>query len=420
MLCGAGQLRCALGVKNPPCKRSSEEWRDHVSIPYMNVDPRRLRVLLAVVRAAGVIGASRMLHLTPQAVSQQLSLLEAELGVPLFDRANRRLVPTEIGLSLAAHAERIEAELVAAGRTVSAATGRTLGVVRIAAFQSAIRWLVVEALPVLRAEQPGVIPMIIELTGAAIENALRAGEVDLVIDERDDDQPDPSTRATAVQLIRRDPYCVVAPSPLARTLRRLRDLHSARWITGPKTGACHAALERLGPGAPSSPPSSPTSASSSPLSSPWSPPAKAWRSCPSWRSTTPAPSSPAPSAGSAPAASSPSSAPPSAAPPSRPSTPWSAPSASAASATACTPRRAESLSSVRIAADVGDLDDVEADEDVLHRREEARVVELQRREEQDVVGVEAAAGEAGVQAVGRGSPAPRATCCRRPVVSIAV
>ncbi len=211
----------------------------------MNVDPRRLRVLLAVVRSAGVIGASRMLHLTPQAVSQQLSLLEAELGVPLFDRANRRLVPTEIGLSLAAHAERIEAELVAAGRTVSAATGRTLGVVRIAAFQSAIRWLVVEALPILRAEQPGVIPMIIELTGAAIENALRAGEVDLVIDERDDDQPDPSTRATAVQLIRRDPYCVVAPSPLARTLRRLRDLHSARWITGPKTGACHAALERL-------------------------------------------------------------------------------------------------------------------------------------------------------------------------------
>ena len=38
----------------------------------MTPSPQRLRVLLAVVRAGGVVGAARTLHLTPQAVSQQL------------------------------------------------------------------------------------------------------------------------------------------------------------------------------------------------------------------------------------------------------------------------------------------------------------------------------------------------------------
>ena len=211
----------------------------------MDVDPRRLGVFLAVVRAAGVVGASRALHLTPQAVSQQIAALEDELGVPLFDRTHRRLAPTAVGLTLAAHAERVEAELVAAGRAVAAATGRAAGVVRIAAFQSAIRWLVVEAIPVLRTEQPGVIPMVIELDGQGVGAALRTGEVDLVVDERDDGEPEPGTRGIAIHLLRRDPYHIVAPSTIARTLRGVEALATQRWVAAPAGTACHAALLRL-------------------------------------------------------------------------------------------------------------------------------------------------------------------------------
>ncbi|WP_394841345.1 LysR family transcriptional regulator [Pendulispora brunnea] len=211
----------------------------------MDVDPRRLRVLLAVVRAEGVTGASRVLHLTPQAISQQIASLEEELGVELFDRTHRRLAPTAIGLTLAGHAERLEAELVAAGRAVAAATGRVSGVVRMAAFQTAIRWLVVEALPLLRAEQPGVVPMVIELYGAGVDKSLRTGEIDLMLDECDDDQEEPSAAGIEVRTLRRDPYFVVASASLARELRTPKALAAQRWIAAPEGTSLDLALQRL-------------------------------------------------------------------------------------------------------------------------------------------------------------------------------
>src|SRR5262249_32404519 len=141
----------------------------------MSLSPQRLRILLAVVRADGVVGAARSLRLTPQAVSQQVGLLESELEVSLFDRTRRRLVPTQLARELAGHAERIEAELVAAQRTAASSTRRATGTVRVAAFLSVIRWLVVEALPLVRARQPGVTPMVVEMSGPGVLTELRAG-----------------------------------------------------------------------------------------------------------------------------------------------------------------------------------------------------------------------------------------------------
>jgi len=211
----------------------------------MDVDPRRLRVLLAVVRSEGVTGAARVLHLTPQAISQQIASLEEELGVELFDRTHRRLAPTAIGRTLAGHAERLEAELVAAGRAVAAATGRVSGVVRMAAFQSAIRWLVIEALPILRAEQPGVVPMVIELYGLGVEKSLRTGEIDLMLDESDDDQDEPSAAGIAVRQLRRDPYYVIASPTIARELDTPKALAAQRWIAAPEGTSLDLALRRL-------------------------------------------------------------------------------------------------------------------------------------------------------------------------------
>ncbi len=209
------------------------------------MNAQRLRVLLEVVRGDGVVGAARALRLTPQAVSQQLGLLEDELGVELFDRARRRLVATDLARDLAGHAERIEAELIAAQRTAATATDRATGVVRLAAFQSAIRWLVAAALPLIRARQPGITPLVTEMWGAGVLAALRAREVDLVIDDRDESSPPPHSPTIAVRLLLREPYYVVASAAVARTLRTFRQLAAQRWVVAPAPGACHAALARL-------------------------------------------------------------------------------------------------------------------------------------------------------------------------------
>jgi LysR family transcriptional activator of nhaA len=61
----------------------------------------------AVAKHGSVTRASRELHLAQPTVSAQLKALEQRLGQPLFDRAGRRLVLTELGHTVFAYAEEI-------------------------------------------------------------------------------------------------------------------------------------------------------------------------------------------------------------------------------------------------------------------------------------------------------------------------
>ena len=68
------------------------------------LDLRRLQVLHAVVDTGSVTAAATRLGYTPSSVSQQLSVLERETGVSLFERHGRGIRPTEAGVLLAEHA----------------------------------------------------------------------------------------------------------------------------------------------------------------------------------------------------------------------------------------------------------------------------------------------------------------------------
>jgi LysR family transcriptional regulator, transcriptional activator of nhaA len=75
-----------------------------------------------VVREGGVHRAAEALHVTPQTVSGQLRLLEAEVGGPLFERTGRRLLPTELGRVVAGYAEGIFRQGLELARVVRGAT----------------------------------------------------------------------------------------------------------------------------------------------------------------------------------------------------------------------------------------------------------------------------------------------------------
>ena len=53
------------------------------------VNYKHLHYFWTVAREGGVARASDRLHLTPQTISRQLSLLEEYLGVDLFTRASK-------------------------------------------------------------------------------------------------------------------------------------------------------------------------------------------------------------------------------------------------------------------------------------------------------------------------------------------
>ncbi len=71
------------------------------------VNYKHLHYFWAVAREGGVARASEWLHLTPQTISGQLSLLEEYLGVALFSRVGRNLELTEAGRLILSYADEI-------------------------------------------------------------------------------------------------------------------------------------------------------------------------------------------------------------------------------------------------------------------------------------------------------------------------
>lgn len=57
------------------------------------LDLHRLRLLRELKHRGTLAAVAEALAYTPSAISQQLSVLEAEAGVPLLERAGRRVRP---------------------------------------------------------------------------------------------------------------------------------------------------------------------------------------------------------------------------------------------------------------------------------------------------------------------------------------
>jgi LysR family transcriptional regulator for metE and metH len=72
---------------------------------------RHLRLVRALADEGGPTRAAVRLHLTQSAVSHQLAELEGRLGVVLFARVRRRLVPTPAGARLVQEARALLSEL---------------------------------------------------------------------------------------------------------------------------------------------------------------------------------------------------------------------------------------------------------------------------------------------------------------------
>ncbi|MER6844649.1 LysR family transcriptional regulator [Streptomyces platensis] len=113
-----------------------------------------LEYFLEVVRTGSVNEASRRLLVAGSAISRQIGKLEQEIGVPLFERRPRGMVPSEAGALLAAYARRaaLETDQVLAdirGR------GRLGTIVRVASSQGIAQEFLPHAMASFRKDHPG-------------------------------------------------------------------------------------------------------------------------------------------------------------------------------------------------------------------------------------------------------------------------
>jgi DNA-binding transcriptional LysR family regulator len=174
------------------------------------IDLRRLR-LLRELRERGTIAAvADAFSYTPSAVSQQLTALEREAGVPLLERVGRGVKLTDAGHRLAEHTdavlerlERAEAEL--------AAIDEVHGRVRVAAFQTAARSLVAPVLRPLSDRHDGLRVELLEMEAEEAMPLLRAGDVDIVVAEEYRAAPRPHERALERVDLGRDRILLALP-----------------------------------------------------------------------------------------------------------------------------------------------------------------------------------------------------------------
>ncbi|MDD2926642.1 LysR family transcriptional regulator [Rhodoferax sp.] len=92
-----------------------------------------IRSFLAVLDQGSLLGAARVIQASQPTVGRHIAELESQLGVVLFERTGRGLVPTSMALQLAEAARSMEAGANQLTRTLASAQTQTSGTVRITA-----------------------------------------------------------------------------------------------------------------------------------------------------------------------------------------------------------------------------------------------------------------------------------------------
>jgi DNA-binding transcriptional LysR family regulator len=97
----------------------------------MSLDWDKLRVFHAAAEAGSFTHAAETLHLSQSAISRQVSVLEQEVGVPLFHRHARGLVLTEQGEMLYRTAHDVMMKLESARLRLTEAKDKPSGMLRV-------------------------------------------------------------------------------------------------------------------------------------------------------------------------------------------------------------------------------------------------------------------------------------------------
>lgn len=213
------------------------DWTDRIRL-------RNLKFLLSLAQTRNISHSAKLLHTTQPGLSKWLKDLEADIGLPLFERHARGLTPTSHGDALIAHARRIDAQLDravvdmnilrdgGAGRVVIGASGA-------AATEAAPRAMLAmaERMPELRID-------LVEGTMDRLLGLLTRGDLDIVLGR--------TAAAAEIDPILHTEELYVEPIDLvARPGHPLfdlpqlhwRDVKKYRWIVWPRQTPIRNALE---------------------------------------------------------------------------------------------------------------------------------------------------------------------------------
>lgn len=178
---------------------------------------KQLRYFVGVSEAGSLLKASGRLHIAQPALGQQISSLEDELGVRLFDRSTRGMALTPAGRIFLDHAKVVLTDADRAKEAVRHSASAPQGQVVLGLPTTVALAATVPIVQACRERFPGIQLKVIEAYSGFLREWLQMGRLDLALLFGDEPDPDLLKRVLLEERL----ALVAAPnhSPLAKTIR---------------------------------------------------------------------------------------------------------------------------------------------------------------------------------------------------------
>lgn len=208
----------------------------------------QLMIFERVLETRSVVRAANEMRLTQPAVTKVIHELESCFDGELFQRSNRGVVPTELGLLLGQRVKSLMAELRYMTDELNDFRLGTSGHVIVGTLISASARLLPLAIAKLKARTPNVLVTVREGTPAHLFPALATGDVDIVVGRLPERElPIASAFPLTHEVLFEESLCAVVGGKggVAEGASHLADLVGSPWIFPTPDSPARRAVEQL-------------------------------------------------------------------------------------------------------------------------------------------------------------------------------
>ena len=207
-----------------------------------------MRAFLATAEEGSLSGAARVLKSSQPTVGRQVSALEAELGLALFERVGARLELTPGGIELLRHAEAMREAAVGASMTASGRSEAIEGSICLSVGEHFAATILPTIIEKLRTEEPGIE---IEIVASNEASDLRRREADIAFRSQTPGQAglspsQPDLIAARLGALKTGLYASPAYLDRIGRPRMKTDMSRAHFIDFDDSGVYRAYLNQLG------------------------------------------------------------------------------------------------------------------------------------------------------------------------------
>ena len=142
---------------------------------------RDFEYIVAVADLRSFSAAAEQCCVSQPTLSAQIKKLEAQLGARIFERTNKRVMPTEVGKQILHSARRVLSEVDLIKDVSEAAQDPMSGRYRLGAFPTLASYIFPDLVPGLKAAMPRLRLILIEEKSEALIEKLRQGQIDAAL-----------------------------------------------------------------------------------------------------------------------------------------------------------------------------------------------------------------------------------------------